>query len=1373
MKDNALRRLFAMIIALAMLTTPIMAVAEEAAEASEPVIEAEGLEPMVEETEAVVLGGEEEVAVEAEAENIAEEVAAPVEAEKTYADEDYPSEDRELVVTKNSVKTSMNVGDTLNVSLDIAGVYASGTWKSSKTKVAVVEEAENEDGNTITALSPGTAKITVKLSNRKTLTITVTVADPYIATDVDFDESAGSAQMRVGDELDLADFIIMEPEWADPSTLTWKSSKSSVAKVDKYGHVTAKKAGKAKITVTTKKTKKKDTIEIQVVANKLTNMFPKPTKAVVSAMAEGGWTFVPASMEMKSNGNLDCQFYLLNGTSLKTKELHNLNIYLAGEDGEPFAYNNFGTVKAAASKNGYKAFKLSFPSAKVDHEVFLPELGDIFIGFEDVDTVYAIANDKYKSELDFIPQDDWHITDSYVPEPQPQNVKVTSITLAPASASLEVAGTTTLTATVLPTNATNKNVSWKSSNVSVATVSNGVVKGLTAGTATITATAADGSGVQGVCTVTVKAAGPAGVKVTKITLDKTTASLEEGKTEKLTATVEPSNATDSKVTWTTSNSSVATVSDGTITAVKAGTATITATAADGSGIKAECAVTVTAPVVKNINLNKESIELVFDDTVQLEVLEGKSATWTTTDSDIATVDKNGFVTAKSKAGTATIIATVGSDSAQCVVTVVGHDATDFEIDVTTAQTIEEGKELEVKITDIKPNNANYKSITWTSSKEDVASITINEKGDAAKIKALAPGKTTIKAVTKLEKGKDKPVEKAFELTVTAAPVIAKTIELSATKLTVEKDKTEVLAVKNILAEDTTKTVTNKAVKYTSTNESVAKVDKENGTVTGIGTGTATIYVNSEDGGAMATCEVTVVAAAAEYVPVKSISFKDSEYKTSINAKEPLKLADEITFTTADADKEASNKGIIWTSSNETIATVDADGVVTGLTAGKSVIITAKSKDNNSATDTCSVKVEAEKIVIPVTGISIEKNKATDPDYIDIGPGSKTTNTMQLKAVIEPSNATTKDVKWADDGKDIVTVNETTGLVTAKKAGTATITAYAKDGKTDEKEMKKSTFTVVVKNIVHVEDVSFDEDKLPKDNKLKTGEQHIMVVKVKSYDSTQEPDDAGVTWGSTVSTVATVSNGLVKAIGPGQTTITATSKDDTSKVAKYVLTVEQPVTGVELDKTGTVEMDAGSTLTLKATVKPDNASNKKVTWKSEGIDGKDAAATVEDGKVTAGKIAGTAKITVTTEDGSKTASVTIKVNRIPLKAVTGVKGEIVFDAQNNRDLKVTWNEEDTGYATHYRVICKQGGKEVFNQQYSVKDDLTASGDKVKTYSITIDHSKLTNGQNCEITVEPTVGQDKDHPSEDPYNAGVKLPYEECKVTPTVTTIEYNF
>ena len=166
-------------------------------------------------------------------------------------------------------------------------------------------------------------------------------------------------------------------------------------------------------------------------------------------------------------------------------------------------------------------------------------------------------------------------------------VSVESVRLNKSTLTLTAGDSETLTATVSPSNATNKNVIWTSSNTSVATVSNGTVKAVKSGTTTIKVTTADG-GKTAECQVTVKAKV---IGVTSVKLNKSTLTLTEGDSETLTATVSPSNATNKNVSWTSSNTSVATVSNGTVKAVKYGTTTIKVTTADG-GKSAECRVTV-------------------------------------------------------------------------------------------------------------------------------------------------------------------------------------------------------------------------------------------------------------------------------------------------------------------------------------------------------------------------------------------------------------------------------------------------------------------------------------------------------------------------------------------------------------------------------------------------------------------------------------------------------------------------------------------------------------------------------------------------------------------------------------------------------------
>ena len=164
-------------------------------------------------------------------------------------------------------------------------------------------------------------------------------------------------------------------------------------------------------------------------------------------------------------------------------------------------------------------------------------------------------------------------------------VPATGVTLSETALSLRPTEKATLTATVAPENTTDTLV-WTSSNDAVATVKDGVVTAKSEGTATITA--ACGS-AKAECVVTVLPPIPA----TGVTLDKTALKLYEGDAAKLTATVEPENTTDKTIVWTSSDKTIATVKDGAVTAVKAGTATITAACGEA---KATCAVTVKAPV---------------------------------------------------------------------------------------------------------------------------------------------------------------------------------------------------------------------------------------------------------------------------------------------------------------------------------------------------------------------------------------------------------------------------------------------------------------------------------------------------------------------------------------------------------------------------------------------------------------------------------------------------------------------------------------------------------------------------------------------------------------------------------------------------------
>ena len=262
-----------------------------------------------------------------------------------------------------------------------------------------------------------------------------------------------------------------------------------------------------------------------------------------------------------------------------------------------------------------------------------------------------------------------------------KKIEITEVLLNKDAETLTEGDTITLSAEVLPYDTTySKNVSWSSSNEAVATVSaDGTVTAKSAGIAIITATSENGMTAS--CTITVE---KKLIPITEVCLDKSSATLTEGDTATLTATVIPENTTDSKnVSWSSSNSEVAIVdANGTVTAKSAGTAVITATTENGK--TAKCTITVsrkdTNIAITEVRLNKSTETLTEGDTTTLvatvlpeNTTYGKSVKWSSSNVAVATVDLMGKVTAKS-AGTAVITATSeNGKTASCTVTVNKKD----------------------------------------------------------------------------------------------------------------------------------------------------------------------------------------------------------------------------------------------------------------------------------------------------------------------------------------------------------------------------------------------------------------------------------------------------------------------------------------------------------------------------------------------------------------------------------------------------------------------------------------------------------------------------------------------------------------------------
>ncbi|MET3290435.1 UNVERIFIED_CONTAM: uncharacterized protein YjdB/alpha-tubulin suppressor-like RCC1 family protein [Brevibacillus sp. OAP136] len=263
---------------------------------------------------------------------------------------------------------------------------------------------------------------------------------------------------------------------------------------------------------------------------------------------------------------------------------------------------------------------------------------------------------------------------------------VTGVTLDKTKVSVQVNESLQLTATVQPPDAANKNVSWASADPKIVTVdTNGKITGIKVGTTTVTVTTEEGN-FTATCEIEVKPAPIPIIKVTGVTLDKTSMTLKVNETGQLNATVRPADATDKTVRWSTANSSIATVNaNGTVTANARGKTTITVTTNDGN-YQAICEVTVIQAIpVTGVTLDPTSMTLgigqskKLTETVSPAEATDKAVTWSTTDRRIATVDADGTVTAVAPGKTTiTVTTNDGQFQATCLVTVVEGE-TGFQV----------------------------------------------------------------------------------------------------------------------------------------------------------------------------------------------------------------------------------------------------------------------------------------------------------------------------------------------------------------------------------------------------------------------------------------------------------------------------------------------------------------------------------------------------------------------------------------------------------------------------------------------------------------------------------------------------------------------
>ena len=747
--------------------------------------------------------------------------------------------------------------------------------------------------------------------------------------------------------------------------------------------------------------------------------------------------------------------------------------------------------------------------------------------------------------------------------------KVTGITVSPTSATINMGETKTFTATISPSTASNKTVNWTSSNTNVATVdSNGKVTPKANGTTTITATSAENSSIKASATVTVQ------TKVTGVTISPTSATINMGETKTFTATISPSTASNKNVNWTSSNTNVATVdSTGKVTPKANGTATITATSAENSSIKASATITVQTKVT-GVTISPTSATIymgetkIFTATVSPSTATNKTVTWTSTNTSVATVDSNGKVTPKAN-GTTTIKVTTadGSKTASASVT-VRTNATGVTLNKTST-IIEVGKTETLSAT-VTPSTTSDKTITWSSANTSVATVDSN-----GKVTAVSNGETDIIART------TNGITARCRVNVVTS---VDGIHLSKTSTELKPDQTETLTYVIYPS-----TASNQSVTWSSNNTSVATVS--NGVITAKAPGTAIITVKTADGSKQDQCTVKVIT------PVTRVKLNKNSTVLAVGQTD--------TFSATITPSGATYKGVSWSSSNASVATVSDEGVVTAVSAGQAEITVTT--DEGGKTDVATVTV-----YVPVDGIHLSEEELSIPKG----------GTATLSYSIYPSTASNQNVTWSSSKIEVATISDE-GVITAKEPGTTIITVTTADGS------KSASATVTVTQ--PVEGVVLVKKEIYLDLNDTTKAKYEILPK--------NATNKNVTWTSSDNEIVVIeSDGTIKPLKTGEVTLTVETEDGSFKdtAIVYVQVLVQSVSVKDDD----IYVKPGKEIKLDYEITPSNATDKKLKWKSSN----EKVATVDQNGVVKSISLGTATIIATDSAGVEYEVLTVNVTK---------------------------------------------------------------------------------------------------------------------------------
>ncbi len=769
-------------------------------------------------------------------------------------------------------------------------------------------------------------------------------------------------------------------------------------------------------------------------------------------------------------------------------------------------------------------------------------------------------------------------------------------------------------------------VNWLTSDTTVATVdSKGKVVAVGAGTATITAVLEgtalypDDTATTHKSTITVSVVDNFAVNTTEHIMNK-------GETFELKAIPTDSSETTT-ISWISSDDSIATVQGsekdkciGVITALETGTVTITAvqTSADGVTKYATCEISIKEPVY-DVTLTDTEIEITIGGSYQLTLMfnniegtipDNLDVKWVSSDETVATVQAstsvNGLVTAVS--GGDAVISVISEDGikvASCKVhvrvPVTGITLTRDRVDTSMSQ-----ETYQLSYTILPEGDGVNRAVEWESSNESVATVDAN-----GLVTFVSPGKATIICQT-IDTGLYGTNLIATCEFYINQPVASVTLDYNDIRVRVNETF-------RLTASVNPNDATNKELWWSTSDSTIAVVD-ETGMVKGLKGGTATIIVQSADSGVIDVCNVTV------YQPVEKITLNTD----SMSVRKGTIFWLNATVYPEDAE----NKTIIWSSSDESVATVDATGMVTTLAPGKIKII-ATSADDQNVKAMCELEVTE-----PVDGISLNFTEAT------IYTGDK----IVIIPNVTPVDANNKKVTYVSSDPSIATVDEN-GIVTGVTGGSAIILVT-----TEERGLVASCKIIVYE---FVTSVTIEDD-----------------IKYINYGTTRrlkavvKPDTAtnsGVEWTTSNRNVLTVDEkGRITAVGYGTAEITATAMDGSGIYDSITLTVIKPVSSITVNPSSVTLLE-GQSQDVEAVVTPSDATFTEVDWTSSDVE----VAIVDHNGTITGVKAGICYVYATSTDGNEIVGrvkVTIKP-AVPATSVVINAKEVVLLPGDTRELSV--------------------------------------------------------------------------------------------------------